>query len=186
MNTFAKIDPEAFFRFAAEHPEQRYELERGVIVQQMTGGTRKHGVVGRRIAQQIEAQIDQSRWTLLQDRGVAVGTSARYPDIVVEPADEPGESLSTRRPALIVEVLSPSTSATDMNTKPAEYLSIPTLDAYIVASQNDAAMLVWLRDKKGKFAKAGRVVEGIDQKIVVTSRDFTVTLELAEIYKGFD
>ena len=116
MNTFARIDPETFFRFAAEHPEQRYELERGVIVQQMTGGTRRHSLVAQKIAEQIKAQLDTTKWTLLQDRGVTAGSSGRYPDIVVEPADEPGESLRTERPAIIVEVLSPSTAATDRNT----------------------------------------------------------------------
>ena len=87
MNAFAKIDRETFLRFAAGHPEQRYELERGRIVQQMTGGTRRHGIVGRRIARIIEDQIDQAKWSVAIDRGVGVGTSERYPDVVVEPVD---------------------------------------------------------------------------------------------------
>jgi Uma2 family endonuclease len=45
-------------------------------------------------------------------------------------------------PALIVEVLSPSTTGIDLNTKPGEYLSIATLDAYIVASQTEASVLI--------------------------------------------
>ena len=108
----AKIDRETFLRFAAGHPEQRYELERGRIVQQMTGGTRRHGIVGRRIARIIEDQIDQAKWSVAIDRGVGVGTSERYPDVVVEPASEPLDSLETECPAIIVEVLSPSTTAT--------------------------------------------------------------------------
>ena len=132
MNAFAKVDRETFRRFAAEHPEQRYELERGRIVQQMTGGTRRHGIVARRIAQLIEDQIDSSRWTVLTDRGVGIGTSSRNADVVVEPGSESLDSLETEHPALIVEVLSPTTSGTDLNTKPGEYLRLSTLDAYLV------------------------------------------------------
>ena len=183
MNTFARIDVETFFRFAAEHPEQRYELERGLIVQQMTGGTFNHGRVARRISQLIEGQINSARWCVLQDRGVAVGRSARYPDVVVEPVGAAGDSLSTKQPAIIVEVLSPSTTATDVDTKRGEYLAIQTLDAYLVASQDDAAMLVWTRNAKGKFAKAGRVIRGADKTIVINGRDLALKLKLADVYK---
>ena len=132
MNAFAKVDKDTFYRFAASHPEQRCEFVRGRIVQQMTGGTRDHGQVGRRIARLLEVQLNSAQWTVLQDRGVETNDTIRYPDIVIEPADEPGQSLSTRRPALIVEVLSPSTTATDLDVKPTEYLSLDTLDAYLV------------------------------------------------------
>ena len=184
MNTFAKIDRATFLRFAAEHPEQRFELERGRIVQQMTGGTRRHGIVARRISQILERQVDSSRWSVANERGVGVGDSERYPDVVVEPADEPLESLETERPSIIVEVLSPATTATDLNTKPTEYFAIASLDAYIVASQDEAAMLVWVRDEKGQFADTGREVVGIDRTVVVKTRWLTATLDLAEIYHG--
>jgi len=117
MNAFAKVDKEAFYRFAAEHAEQRYEYVRGRIVQQMIGGTKRHGIVAGRLKRVIEDQLDPSRWSAIGDRGVDTATSIRYPDVVVEPAVEPGDSLSTRRPVLIAEVLSPSTSAADLDEK---------------------------------------------------------------------
>ena len=184
MNTFAKIDRKTFLRFAAEHPEQRFELERGRIVQQMTGGTRRHGLVALRIAQTISAQLNEKLWSVATDRGVSVGESSRYPDVVVEPADEPLESLDTERPAIIVEVLSPSTTATDLNTKPIEYLAIPSLDAYIVASQDEAAMMVWVRDGKGRFSDSGREVRGADQTIKIRGRKLKLELKLADFYRG--
>ena len=184
MNAFAKVDRVSFLRFAAEHPEQRYELERGRIVQQMTGGTRRHGLVARRIAQIVEDQIDPARWSVLTDRGVGVGESSRNADVVVEPSTEPMDSLETERPAIIVEVLSPSTTGTDLNTKPGEYLGIATLDAYIVSSQFEAAMLVWTRGDDGLFPDHGREVAGIDQSITIKGRGLTVTLPLRAIYRG--
>ncbi len=184
MNTFSKVDRATFLRFAAAHPEQRFELERGRIVQQMTGGTRRHGLVAQRIARAIQEQIDLKAWGVLSDRGVGVGTSTRYPDVVVEPNDEPLESLETERPVLIVEVLSPSTTGTDLNIKPDEYLSIPSLDAYVVASQDEAAMLVWSRNKDGSFPEAGREVSGQGQSVVITGRSVQIALQLDSIYDG--
>jgi len=184
MNAFTKIDRASFLRFAAEHPDQRYELEKGRIVQQMTGGTRRHGIIARRIAQQLEEQLDLSVWSVATERGVGAGESERYPDVVVEPADEPLDSLETGRPAIIVEVLSPSTTATDLNPKPAEYLALASLDAYIVASQDEPALLVWMRDNDGRFPETGVEVASAGGTVGVRGRGFVVTLDLAEIYRG--
>lgn len=184
MNTFAKVDVETFFRFAAAHPEQRYELDKGVIVQQMTGGTKRHGVVARRIARAFEDQVDPARWTVLQERGIGVGNSGRYADVVVEPTDEPNESLRTARPVVIVEVLSESTAANDQHTKCAEYLSIPSLDAYIIASQTEPAMHVWVRGRSGRFPKEPREITGHASEVEIAGRCGQLVLRLAEIYRG--
>lgn len=184
MNDFARIDKETFYRFAAAHPEQRYEFVRGRIVQQMTGGTRDHGVVARRIAQLLENQLDAGQWTVLTDRGVETPETIRYPDVSVEPADEPGQSLSTRRPALIVEVLSPSTSSSDLDAKPAEYLSLASLDAYVVASQSEPAMLVWQRGPDGALPAEPVEVRGHGETVSVSGRAIAFSLPLARIYQG--
>lgn len=184
MNAFAKIDPETFFRFAAEHPEQRYELERGVIVQQMTGGTKRHNLVAFRIAMACDQQIDQSRWNVVHERGVKVDGSGRYADVVVEPADEPNDSLRTERPVLIFEVLSPSTAATDRLAKALEYQSIPTLEAYVIASQTEPAMLLWQRGADARFPVEPVELEGMHKTLEIMARGFAVKLPFAEIYRG--
>lgn len=184
MNAFAKVDKQTFFRFAAEHAEQRYEFVRGRIVQQMTGGTRDHGGIARRITRQIEDQIDPARWWVLNDRGVETPDTVRYPDVVLEPADEPGDSLATRRPVLIVEVLSPSTAATDLDVKPSEYLGLSAVDAYVIASQTEAAMLIYERGPDGRFPEQPREVTGTDATVTIKGRQFAVTLRIADIYKG--
>lgn len=184
MNTFAKVDRETFLRFAAEHSQQRYELERGRIVRQMTGGTQRHGLISRQIARMIEDQIDGATWILLTDRGVGVGDSARYPDVVVEPATEPNESLATERPSIIMEVLSLSTTATDLNTKPLEYLTISTLDAYIVANQDEPAMMIWTRGPDGLFETSGREVSGATGSVAIVGKNLAFKFDFAAIYRG--
>jgi Uma2 family endonuclease len=184
MNAFARVDKETFLRFAAEHADERYEYVRGRIVQQMTGGTRNHGLIVRRIAAAIERQLDAGRLLLLTDRGVETQDAIRYPAIVVEPIDEPGDSLTTRRPALIVEVLSPSTSANDLDVKPAEYASIASLDVYLVASQSEPAVLVFERGPDGSFPRRAREIEGRDAVVAIGGRGFAVSLALTDIYDG--
>ncbi|MDX2204901.1 MAG: Uma2 family endonuclease [Hyphomicrobiaceae bacterium] len=184
MNTFARMDPESFFLFAARHPEQRYELENGVIMQQTTGGTKRHGLLARRISMAIEAQIDLSRYCVLQDRGVLAHRSGRFPDVVVEPIDEPADSLRTTRPVLIAEVLSPSAAATDLNAKQGEYLGIATLDAYIVASQDEPAMQIWQRGADGTFPAEPVEVAGSDRTVRLDGRQIAFSLDLAALYRG--
>jgi Uma2 family endonuclease len=184
MNAFARIDRAAFLRIAERERGPRMEWVRGRIVQQMTGGSRDHGQVGRRIMRQLEDQLDASLWTTLYDRGVDTPETIRYPDVVVEPADEPGKSRTTFRPALVVEVLSPSTTSTDLDVKPAEYLALATLDAYIIASQDEPALLIYERGANGQFPSEPREVTGAADEVRVTCRGFNVTLALTSIYRG--
>ncbi len=184
MNAFAKVDKETFYRFVATRREGRYEYLRGRIVQQMTGGTRDHGQVARRIARMIEDQVDPGLLTVLTDRGVETAETIRYPDVSLEPADEPGQSLTTRRPVLVVEVLAPSTTSADLDHKPDEYLGFASLDAYIVASQDEPAILVWMRGADGTFPAKPKEIDGLDAVVEVKGRGFEVSLPVATIYEG--
>ena len=183
-SAFLKIDKAAFHDFIQRQKEGRYEYVRGRIVQQMTGGTRDHVLIARRFTRILEDQLDASRWVVLPDRGVETHVTIRHPELVVEPVDEPGKSLSTKNPRIIVEVLSPSTSATDLDEKPAEYLVLASLDAYIVASQDEPACLVWARGSDGRFPPEPVEVSGQDAVIEVMCSGQRVTLPLAEVYRG--
>ena len=184
MNAFARIDKDAFFRFVASRPQERYEYVRGRIVQQMTGGTRRHNRLAHRIARLIEDQLDAAHWIVAPERGVDTGTCVRYPELVIEPATEPETSLFTARPALIVEVLSPSTSVADLDIKPAEYMSLATLGAYLVASQEEPALLIWRRGADGVFPAAAEELAGLDTSIDLRTSAGRIVLRLEDIYRG--
>ena len=184
MNAFARIDKAAFYNFVQRQSDGRYEYVRGRIVQQMTGGRRGHGLVAKRIGRVLEDQLDGAMWTVLHDRGVETNVTIRYPDVVVEPASEPNESLATLCPELIVEVLSPGTSDVDLDTKPAEYTSLATLQTYIVASQDEPAILIWTRDSNGRFPPQPDEIEGREKIVTVKCGGMDVQLPLAVIYEG--
>jgi Uma2 family endonuclease len=91
--------------------EGRYELT-GSRVVMMTGGSRGHAIVVRRLAAALEKRLDGNRWTVLtSDFGVDLGPSTvRYPDVVVDVAGGRFKDLTATAPVLIAEVISPSSA----------------------------------------------------------------------------
>jgi len=178
---FIPVDKAAFYRFIATQPEQRYEFEGGRIVQQMTGGTLQHFRLAKRISDLVEPQLDAAKWEVLRDWGVETDKTVRFGDVVVCPAGTPGSVLATPQPALIVEVLSPSSLHNDLDRKPAEYLSLASLQAYIVASQDEAACLAWVRGADGRFP-AVPVEFGPNDLVAIPP--LGIALSIAAIYSG--
>lgn len=180
---FVPVDKAAFYRFIATEPEGRYEFEGGRIVQQMTGGTQRHFKIAKLFERCIETQLDALLWTVLRDWGIETDVTVRYADVVVYSVGEPDSNLWTKNPALIVEVLSPSTIRIDLDVKSVEYLSVSSLQAYIVASQTDAACLAWIRGADGAFG-AAPVEYAAGEVIAVPS--LGVSISVADIYFGID
>jgi Uma2 family endonuclease len=178
-----KVDKAAFFRFIERQAEGRFEYEEGRIVQQMTGGTRRHSVIAHRFISILERQLDPARWLVTgHSRGVDTGRTIRYADVVVEPVADTWDDPSTDAPSLLVEVLSPSTQQLDLNVKPPEYMSLASLQAYIVASQDSPQCWVWRRNADGRFAGAPEEIGGRGRAVAVAT--LGVSMGLGEVYRG--
>lgn len=184
QQAFTKVDKATFYQFVQKHDEQRFEYEDGYIVQQMTGGTRAHARLALKLATKISEQLDKTQWTALMERGVDAPAAIRYPDVVVEPATEPPESLSTEVPALIIEVLSSSSIARDLERKPTEYLAIQSLRAYAVFSQFTAAAQIWTRSSDGQFPAEPTNLTAPTDRITIPTLD--LNFSIADIYDGID
>lgn len=182
VRAFIKVDKAAFYRFIQSEPEGRYEYEWGRIVQQQQGGTRKHVHVGANFHKVMAAQLNRETWSVYEGRGVETAETIRYPDVVVEPASPADDSLSTLVPAVIVEILSPTSVGRDLLVRPAEYLSLASLEAYIVASQDEANCKVWARDAARAFADDPAVIAGLDKSIDIPALSLSIPLE--EVYRG--
>ena len=178
------VDKATFYRFAANAPENvRCEYVRGRIVQQIAGATAGHNRVARRISVILQRQLAPETWEVNQaDRGVETRVTIRYPDVVIEPSGADAKSLATIEPAVVVEVLSPSSEVRNLEAKPGEYTGIASLHAYIVASQDSPVCLVWLRLADGTFASEPTKIEGRDQVIEIPA--LSVAIPLAEVYRG--
>lgn len=165
----------------------RYELKGGEVIMQ-AGTTRGHWRVYNRFIVEFSKQLDSERWEVGgTDLAVEISEDVRYPDVLVEAAGRDGKELSTSEPVLLVEVLSPSSVGTDMTQKPAEYASLPSLKAYIVASQEEPIVWLWLRgppqgSMSGAMPEKPLEIAGRDAAIEVP--DLGLALSLSKIYRG--
>lgn len=183
ISPFIKVDKATFYRFIANVPDsERYEFVRGRIVQQQQGGTRRHGTIAGNLADALRRQIGMSTWRVIEGRGVETAETIRFGDVVVEPVAGDPASIATSEPALVVEILSPSSGDRDLNEKPEEYLSLPSLQVYIVAAQTEVACLVWLRAADGTVPAEPVPLRGAEAEIAIPS--LGVRLPLAGIYRG--
>ncbi len=179
-NLFTHVDKVTFFQLAQEI-EGRVEYVRGRVMQQQ-GATLRHIQIAQSFRSILERQLDAADWFACSgDRAVELEDTVRYPDVLLECTGAHPKSLSTSEPVLIVEVLSPSSTDRDIDVKSAEYLTFPTLIAYIVASQDEPACFVWMRDETGAFPAEPMTVKGKQETIEVEA--LGVSLSLAEIYQ---
>ena len=177
-----RMDKAAFIAWMAAN-EGRYELAGGRVVM-MPGVSRNHGLMVANLVVALRARLDPRQWAVIAEFGLDAGPQTlRYPDIVVDRAGGGAKDYTATAPVLLVEVLSPSTAATDLGDKAAEYLQIPSLFAYIVLSQDEPKAWVWAR-ATAEFAPGPDVIAPVEAIIRIAA--LQLELPLAEIYAGIE
>ena len=148
----------------------------------MPGASRDHGIIVGNLYVELRRQIDSSKWSVIAEFGLDSGPDTlRYPDIVVDQVGGAGKDYTATQPTLLAEVLSPSSTATDLGDKVAEYLKIPTLIAYLVLSQDEPKAWLWVR-RGDTFAPGGEICAGNEAVLKIAA--LGLELALSEIYAG--
>lgn len=98
----------------------------------------------------------------LDSIGVKVSEFSSYqPEVVIFPlAEIADDDRLAPNPIIVVEVLSPSSYATDLRTKAQGYANVPTIQHYLVVEPKQREIFHFRRDGKG-FALPVTVTEGI-------------------------
>lgn len=165
--------------------ERRYDWVRGRAVMQQ-GGTRQHSTIATRFTVALVNRLDAEIWQVHgTELAVDLGDEYRFPDVMVERAGGEGKALSTEEPVVLIEVLSPSSVVTDISIKPPLYMALVSLEAYVVASQDEARVWAWQREAEAQrrgFPKEPEMVSGLDANLAL--RALGVDVPLAEIYRG--
>jgi Uma2 family endonuclease len=175
-----RMDKVAFLDWA-DVQEERCELVGGRVVMMMRP-VRAHARISGNLYSALRARLEGSRWGVLSDFGTDVGPyTLRYPDIVVEALGQDLKGRTAPEPVFIAEVLSPSTATADLGDKVGEYLSLPSLAAYLVLSQDEAKAWLWLRGGDG-FTPGPEVIAGAEASITISP--LGLELPMAEIYAG--
>ena len=142
--------------------EVRHEYVAGVAYA-MVGTSRRHN----RIALNLTRRLDDSTRggpcrVFMSDLKVRVPTADAfyYPDIAVtcDPGDD--QEYYLERPCLIAEVLSPHTEVIDRREKLHAYRTLPSLQTYLLVSQEGPRVEVYRRGGDGAWTRA--VLEGAD------------------------
>lgn len=104
-----------------------------------------------------------------------------YPDASIVCRPNADDDSYQDEPALIAEVLSKRTRRIDEGEKKDAYLSIPSLNVYLLVEQ-DAPLVTLFRRTEAGFVR--EVYEGLD--VVIPLDEIDIVLPLAEIYAGVE
>jgi Uma2 family endonuclease len=163
-----------------ERQELRYEFD-GFQPKAMTGGTSEHAAIQRNL---LTALTNRLRGKPCQPFGshlkVLVAGSIRYPDAFVVCARVAHGATVVNDPAVVFEILSPSTAMVDRIVKNQEYRDTPSTRRYVLLEQDQQAATI--------FARAGddwvgHVVSG---DVVLDMPEIGIAVPLAELYEGVE
>lgn len=133
----------------------RHEFIDGVIVA-MAGGSDEHNAICSRFGGLCMVRLsgrcrhysaDQRFWIAATARG-------RYGDgsiICGAPEHPPHDDQATTNPTVVIEVLSPSSEGDDEGDKRRDFQSLASLEAYVVAAQDERCVKVYRRDESGHW-----------------------------------
>lgn len=126
--------------------ELRHEYVEGKLIA-MAGETQEHEDIVLNIAEALRP-IARKLGCRLYTNNIKLrvkGNRYRYPDVMVLCAPKRESRIETE-PCCLVEVLSDSTESTDIGTKLDEYTRIPSLERYLIVSQNQRLVVMYRRE----------------------------------------
>lgn len=123
----------------------------------MTGASYNHNLVVSNLVAELRIQLKGRPCAVLSsDMRVRIESAdaCKYPDIVAlcdEPRFYDGRRDVLMNPALLIEVLSPSTEAYDRGGKFAVYRTLPSLRKYVLVAQDRLSVEVFARQQGGRW-----------------------------------
>ncbi len=163
--------------------EEKSEYHQGEIVA-MGGASRRHNLIAGNIFATWHAQLKGRDCEIYKgDMRVRIASaeSYTYPDVVVvcgEPEFEDQHFDTLVNPTLIVEVLSKSTEAFDRGANFARYRSIPSLNDYLLVSQESVRLEHFSRQKSGRWLLS----ESVDLEDTLEFDSIQCSLALRDVY----
>ena len=172
-----RISIEQFFDWASDQ-DGRFELVDGQV-RMMVGATNAHNDIKNNVevALTLLARKTGCRASS-SDSGIRTGErSLRLPDVVVNCGPRNPDAREIQAPAVVVEISSPGTRATDLGVKLAEYRNVSSILAIIQIEPDVIAVAVHRRVGIGWIVE---VYEDIDD--VIALPELQGVLALREVY----
>ena len=167
--------------------ETKHEYVAGEIFA-MTGVSREHSLINHNVARVLGNQLVDRPCEIHQSdirlRVQSIG-AYRYPDIAIvcgEPEFIPPRPESLLNPTLLIEILSESTASVDRGEKLAEYRRIPTLQEYLLISQDAPRIERYLKQDAHNWLYTE--LTGLDQQLALPSID--CVLHFSDVFHRID
>ena len=163
-----------------ERQELKHEFD-GVRISAMAGGTAAHAAVQGNLAIALGTRLRGQPCRFYgSDLKIEAAGSIRYPDGFVVCAPVPPRSTVVRDPVVIFEVLSESTSDTDLMAKNKEYAATSSVQRYVIMSQNVIAGMMFERTSGDWIGHA------LGPDAILRMPEIGVEVPFAEFYEGID
>ncbi len=167
-----------------QNSEHRHELIDGVIVA-MAGGSDEHNAIAGRLAMLLGLRLEAPCRYYSPDQRFWIAASARgrYADgsiVCGKPEHPPHDPQATTNPLVAIEVLSPSSEGDDEGDKRLDFQSVPSLQAYVLVSQDRRWVRVYRRDATGAWPAAP---EAYGDGASLSLPALSAPLGVAEIYE---
>ncbi len=164
-----------------ETVRRKHEYVDGMVYA-MVGGRFSHNLIASNIVAELHSQLkgkpcrvlNSDSKVLTQNQSI---TRFYYPDASVVCGENRRSGVFQDKPTVVVEVLSQSTRRIDVGEKLKAYLSIPTLEAYLLVEQDSPAIIAHHR-QDDEFDR--RIYEGFGAVIELPA--IAATLSLAGVY----
>ena len=131
------IDPVEYLSREAESPE-RYEYVNGHAYA-LSGSSKEHAQLITNIVGHAFNALPRNPRCAVYSQSVKVHVPERnsfyYPDVVATCESPSADRYIVHEPCFIVEVLSPSTASIDRREKRTAYMTLPSLQQYVVVDQ---------------------------------------------------
>ncbi|MCA9889723.1 MAG: Uma2 family endonuclease [Anaerolineae bacterium] len=167
--------------------EFKNEYSGGEIIA-MTGASREHIVINHNVSRVLGNQLVNGPCEVYSSEmrvQIQAMRSYRYPDIAIvcgEPAFVPPRPNSLLNPTLIIEILSDSTTNVDRVDKLAEYRRIPSLQEYLLISQDAPRIERYLKQDEHNWLYTE--LTGLDQQLALPSID--CVLQFSDVFHRID
>lgn len=161
---------------------QKHEYIGGVIYA-MSGGLNVHATISSNVTSALWNRLPEGPCQATNsDVKIRIRlpghTRFYYPDASVVCRPNAPEQLYQDHPTLIVEVFSDSSRRTDLHEKKEAYLSIPSLDLYLLVEPETPSVIVYRRTESG-FSRE----EWSGSGAVIPLPELGIELPLSEIYR---
>lgn len=174
----SQVSVEQYLRDELASPVKHEYL--GGVVYAMSGGTNRHSLVSTNVTTALSSRLRGKPCRAFNsDTKIRIRlpghTRFYYPDASVICRPNSLDQVFQDHPALIVEVLSPSTSRADLSEKKDAYLSLPSLEIYLVIEPEKQSIIAFRRREEGfvrEVWREGQILPLPELEIEIPVSDF--------------